>query len=189
MKKRQLFRKELGPKKQTAEIYTVGSRKPVRCRLVNLSAGGVAVQLSFQAIKMLALREGDIVYVNLKSLGIGSGGICSKIVRLSQVEDKVELGVHFVSASEELKGQVDALIGWSQLKSSLKRPRTQAAEIYTGEEGPELPRWLSSLLSLGRSSQQYMRLDSPLKPKAHLVEWIEESVDREQLGISLTQSL
>ncbi len=189
MRKRQFFRKAL-QKNQSVEFYTVVSQAPLECHLVNLSAGGIALKFASENLTT-TFCQGDIVFVNLKELGINSTGISARITRVSLGEKHVELGISFVSSSSQFQKEVEELIGWRQLKSSLKKPRAAATQIYNGEQqASELPRWLDALIhSLRRRSSHYMRVENPARPKAHLVEWIETSLDKEQLGVSLTQSL
>ena len=191
MRKRQYFRKTLQENNQRVQFYTVASHAPMECQLVNLSAGGVALRMSAEEHQALNLRQGDIVYVNLKGLGIRSSGIAAKVTRVDQGGKHAELGISFVSSSQQFQHEVESLIGWRQLKSSLNRPRASAAPIYSGEkQATTRPKWLEALFhSLGRRSETYMRVENPIQPKSHLIEWIESSVDKEQLGVSLTQSL
>lgn len=193
MKKRLHFRKTFAESlKLNVQVHTIKDHQPLTYRLVNLSASGLAFQrpLQGEGDAGAEYRPGDLVFIDLKELGIQMEGISGRVVRSEIIEDQLEFGISFVSASPQLKENIEQATGWDEVRKSLKKPRSCARVVYSGEsEGTEIPAWLETLISFTGKSGAHAEIKNPIQAKSSLVEWIEGSLDREQLGVSLGQSL
>jgi hypothetical protein len=191
VKKRLNFRKSFGDNLNiNVQVHTVKNHKPVTYKLVNLSATGLAFQRPLKTDEGAEFKPGDIVFVDLKELGIKMEGVSGRVVRSEMIEDQLEFGICFVSVSPQLQDRIEQAIGWNDIRKSLRKPRSCARAVYAGEEvGFEIPAWLESLLSFASRTNGSAEIKNPIQAKSSLVEWIESSVDGEQLGVSLVQSL